>query len=550
MSERLFGLETEYALAFLGGDRSVTPYDELASRFMHLAQQSLPHLSGAHSSGMFLENAARFYMDCGMHPEMSSPECADPWTMTRYLLAGDRILARLAADFAEREADVGEAIVFKCNVDYSGGRSTWGCHESYLHRGDLEEMPRQIIPHLVSRVIYTGAGGFNPMSPGLEFTLSPRSFHLVRDVSSESTRDRGIFHTKDEPLCRHGYHRLHVLCGESLCSETATWLKVGATALVVAMIEQGLAPGSEVQLKSPVAALRYYAGDPSMTATASGGDGRVMTALEIQRRYLTQAEDCIGEDWMPPWAEDVCREWRRVLDLLAEAPGPVDATLDWAIKQAVCRNYAERHGFKWESLPRWSRVVNNLHRALGRTDYGHETVSVDFILSEKSPVADEVNCLTPYLERHGLRWEGLRPFLDLRRRLFELDMRFGQLGEGGVFAAMDRSGVLSHHVRGVDGIEYATSNPPTVGRARLRGECVKRFSGNGRTHVCEWHAVWDRGAGTMLDLSDPFAAEERWQPLDDGSGRSSDGEPQAGHPDRLQEIVRQMRERREARARA
>ena len=82
----------------------------------------------------------------------------------------------------------------------------------------------RLVPHLASRLVYTGAGGFNSRSPGLEFTLSPRVAHLVANVSDSSTRSRGLFHTKDESLSPDGYHRLHVLSSESLCSELAIWL--------------------------------------------------------------------------------------------------------------------------------------------------------------------------------------------------------------------------------------------------------------------------------------------------------------------------------------
>ena len=39
-------------------------------------------------------------------------------------------------------------------------------------------------------------------------------------------RDRGIFHTKDESLAGANEHRLHIILGESLRSDLASWLKV------------------------------------------------------------------------------------------------------------------------------------------------------------------------------------------------------------------------------------------------------------------------------------------------------------------------------------
>ena len=40
----------------------------------------------------------------------------------------------------------------------------------------------------------------------------------------------------------------------------------------------------------------------------------------------------------------------------------------------------------------------------------------------------------------------LRPVVELKRELLEIDARFGQLGEEGIFAQLDRAGVLDHHL--------------------------------------------------------------------------------------------------------
>src|SRR5208283_5977971 len=122
------------------------------------------------------------------------------------------------------------------------------------------------------------------------FTLSPRVAHISRVTSGDSTSDRGIFHTKNEPLCRDGYNRLHVICGESLCSETSLFLKVGTTALIVAMTEAGANPGGEVQIESPLDALRTFAADLTCRKVVGMKNRRRLTAVDIQRHYLKEAE--------------------------------------------------------------------------------------------------------------------------------------------------------------------------------------------------------------------------------------------------------------------
>ena len=238
MSQRLFGVETEYGLSIIPVAGATGDTDRATREFVELARK-YPHLPGHRSSGIFLGNGGRFYIDCGAHPEMATPECANPWDACRYVLAGEQMLQSIAEEFTRRDRRTAQTLLSKGNVDY-GTHATWGCHESYMHHGvDQNTLSRHVIPHLVSRVVVCGAGGFDSHSPGLDFLISPRVAHLQTVVSGESTSARGIFHTRDEPLCGKGFRRMHVLCGESLCGEAGTWLKVGTTALVVALIEAG-----------------------------------------------------------------------------------------------------------------------------------------------------------------------------------------------------------------------------------------------------------------------------------------------------------------------
>src|SRR5687768_6607606 len=184
---RLFGVETEYAVTAVKSDGTVIPAMELATAMQRAAERMLPSLPGSCETGLFLGNGSRLYVDAGAHPEIASPECLDPRDIVRYLRAGDRMLQRLAEDVRRRNSVLAEARLFTGNVDYSGTGSTWGSHESYCHRADPELLRRRLVPHLVTRVIFSGAGGFNPRSHGLEFTLSPRAHHLNRVVSDNST---------------------------------------------------------------------------------------------------------------------------------------------------------------------------------------------------------------------------------------------------------------------------------------------------------------------------------------------------------------------------
>jgi proteasome accessory factor A len=507
VAERLMGIETEYAISALyPWGRPLDPSETL-NRMFGLARERLVHLPDI-GGGMYLGNGARFYLDYGNHPELTTPECTNPWDVVRYILAGERILSGLTQELSREDAV--EVMVFKSNVDYASRWVTWGCHESYMHRATPYGLSEQIIPHLVTRIIYTGAGGFNSQSGGLAFTLSPRVPHLANVVSNNSTSDRGIFHTKDESLCKQGFHRLHIICGESLCSETAMWLKVGTTALVVAMAEAGLRPALAVGLRSPLEAMQAIASDPSCAALVETVGGRRQSALEIQYHYLSLAEKNLRSSWMPPWAEEVCDRWREMLNRLLDAPESVADTLDWAIKHALYASYASSRGVAWNSLPHWTRVISEVRHVLDEGGEYDQALNAAAILSEWGSAKPANERLTDYLEGASLSWDALDSVFKLRQELLEIDMRFGQLGGTGVFASLDRAGVLSHHVPGVEAVEEAIIKPPEMGRARIRGEVIRRLSGQNGNYQCDWQGILDVRTNRVLDLSDPFESAERW----------------------------------------
>jgi proteasome accessory factor A len=543
MVSPMFGVESEYALAGIRG-REPMQRDDLVNRLLRVARRRLAHLPDACStSGMFLENGARFYIDCGLHPEMATPECTTPWELARYIKAGERTLEGLTQELQAETGDGAEIMCFRCNVDYGGSGSTWGCHESYLHHARPANLPGQLIPHLVTRVVYTGAGGFNPLAKGLEFCVAPRLMHIQQEVSGDSTGNRGIFHTKNESLAGKGNNRLHILCGESLCSETAIVLKIGTTALVTAMAEEGLNPGTDLRLASPLDALHAVASDIDCKRKLSLAAGGEATAIEIQRRLLRLAER--NQSVLPPWAGAICALWRVTLDQLEGAPDSAASVLDWAIKRRLFYGRAERRGISMDRFAFLSSIEQQMNAALAGVGAGGRSVRLNLVLGPKSPIPAEAASLGSALAAEGLAWADLERFLNLREEFYQIDTRFGQIGPRGIFTELDRRGVLNHKVAGVEGVETAMCEPPPVGRAKLRGETIRRLSGSGKAG-CTWMSVFGPD-GRTLDLSDPFAATEVW--ADPGSPTPEDGEtlfdfpPDESDPGRFRQMLDAIRGR-------
>jgi len=499
----MFGIESEYAFAVFSSDGTGLGRSRALGMLLEAAKRRFASLPDIHDGRLFLENGSCLYVDCGMHPELATPECTTPWEAVRYVKAGELILDLLAQDVQAKLGSGTNLAIFRSNVDYSVARTTWGCHESYLHTADLGVLFEQVLPHLVSRIIYTGAGGFDNRRRGVRFLISPRVPHLVNAESDMSTESRGICHTKDEPLCGDisGYHRLHVLSGESLCSQRAIFLKVGATALVVALVEAGLRPGDAVRLRNPVAAMRRIAADTKCAAAVSLDAGGYATAIDIQSRYLEAAEANLDRDFMPPWAPEVCREWRAVLERLRGAPDSVCTELDWAIKLSLYSAHLARRGVRWKDLehPLCTAIANRRARLAEPA----ESSWVFQLVLELGQLEDCELESESESKHFGPCSEEVRRLQAAAWELFAIDFTFGQIGEG-IFESMDHAGVLAHELPDVGDIEAAVSQPPAVGRARVRAECVKRLHGRFGDFHCGWDHIINVAGGQVLDLSDPY----------------------------------------------
>ncbi len=512
----LFGMETEFGFAAIdpAGERVD---GQAAEALLRSVRRRSAFLSG-YGSRHFLANGGCLYMDGG-HVEWATPETTSPDELVMFQRAGESLLADVVDELAElpQFADIR---LFKSNVDYINTSSSWGCHESYLFTRSGVLISVQMLPFLVSRIIFTGCGGFHVRSPGIDFRLSPRVSHLSQAVSDNSLRDRGVFHTKNETLSKSGYNRMHVICGDSNCSQFQTSLKFGTMALVMAALDIGERPGKELTLKDPVYAMKMISADPQCRITVELANGDRLTALEIQRRYLEMVERHVAARTMPVWADDLCLAWGDTLDRLEQDPASLWTKLDWPLKRALFTERIDQHpSISVESIPVWNDVVSRLAICGDKTfkrrdcDDPVQSLSTEYVaghLKGRGAVAREIKILGELLDGSGLIWEQLDDFLTLRYELCELDMRFGDLGKKGFFESLNNAGVLEHEVVGAERCRRAQTEPPSVGRARIRGEVVTRLSrGDAKTpYLCDWSGI--SGEDEALDLSDPFEQSETW----------------------------------------
>jgi proteasome accessory factor A len=213
---------------------------------------------------------------------------------------------------------------------------------------------RNLIPWFVTRQIFTGAGkvGAENGAEPAEYQISQRADFFEEEVGLETTLKRPIVNTRDEPHADpQKYRRLHVIVGDANLCEVATYLKVGATAIVLAMIEDGFVD-KDLSISTPVAAIRAVSHDPSLRQTVDVAELGRCTALDVQWEFLRLArkyaeesglESCGGEDA----GRRVLDRWESVLGALESDPTSLDGQLDWITKQQLLQAYAARDGLEW-----------------------------------------------------------------------------------------------------------------------------------------------------------------------------------------------------------
>src|SRR3954470_14551796 len=244
-----------------------------------------------------LTNGARYYVDHA-HPEISTPEVSTALEAVRWDRAAEEIIRRSMVHASGKlragTAGPAEVIVHKNNSDGKG--NSYGCHENYLlaRETPFGRIVAQVTPHFVTRQVFTGAGKVGCELPGITsshvpFQLSQRADFFEEEVGLETTLKRPIVNTRDEPHCDASkYRRLHVIVGDANLAEVSTYLKVGTTALVLAMIEDDAVP-SDLALANPVAAIKEVSWDRTLRRPILLKDGRRLTALELQWQLLELA---------------------------------------------------------------------------------------------------------------------------------------------------------------------------------------------------------------------------------------------------------------------
>jgi proteasome accessory factor A len=233
-----------------------------------------------------LTKGANLYVDHA-HPEYSTPEVTTPLDIVRWDKAGEQVML----DAARRAGQLPggpQIVLYKNNTDNKG--ASYGAHENYLMRRSTPfgDIVRHLTPFFVSRQVVCGSGrvGLGQDGRADGFQLSQRADFFEVEVGLETTLKRPIINTRDEPHADpEKDRRLHVISGDANLAEVSTYLKVGTTALVLAMIEDRFIT-TDLTVDGSVAGLRAISHDPTLRQQVTLTDGRKLTGIQLQLEYL------------------------------------------------------------------------------------------------------------------------------------------------------------------------------------------------------------------------------------------------------------------------
>lgn len=442
LEKRIFGLENEYGVTCtLRGQRRLSP-DEVARYLFRRV------VSWGRSSNVFLENGARLYLDVGSHPEYATPECDSLSDLVTHDKAGERILESLvfSAEARMREEGIrGVIYLFKNNTDSAG--NSYGCHENYLttRADDFSRYTEVLIPFLVSRQIYAGAGKVLQTARGPVYSISQRAEHIWEGVSSATTRSRPIINSRDEPHAdAEKYRRLHVIVGDSNMSEYTNFLKVGTTAIVLRMLEDPGVLLRDLTIENPIRAIREISHDLECKRKVRLVNGRELSALEIQLEYCERAEKYAESPGLPPEELRALQMWRHVLDGLATDPLSLGRECDWVIKYNLIEAFMAKNNYSMS----------------------HPQVSL-------------------------------------------IDLQYHDISrDRGIFYKLQKRDLVERIVDD-DAIDKAIEVPPQTTRAKLRGEFIKRAKEKRRDFTVDWvHLKLNDQAQRTVLLKDPYKSED------------------------------------------
>lgn len=307
-----------------------------------------------------------------------------------------------------------------------------------LHLTAFRRVRKRLVPFLISRPTVAGAG---MVSVDGEFFIADKApaincvagfggmigdrplfsmGHFFKAIYAESW-----FAPREYLELFNPRQRLQIGLGDSNMCETAEYLRVGSTLLVLDAIEAGLFQHPP-QVAKPIPALHEFCQDPSLTTVVRLRDGQEVTALQLQRYY---------------WAG--CRAF---LDQSTNAPAEA-----------------------WDVLQLWGQMLDGLERLAADGSIPESLVgSIDWVT--KKYLLDKAGAGANWAERK------------------KIDLRYHELSEDGYFAMLQAAGIAPRLIED-DEVDRAARLAPPNTPATTRGHYIREFAYGEQPVSANWKVV-------------------------------------------------------------
>ncbi len=481
---KLTGVETEYGIS-ASGEPDADPLQACVRLFNSGLEIDFVPRSD-HPYDLMLGNGARMYIDHS-HPEYSSAEAVDLREIIAADKAGDRILTKMAEKCG---LSGGYPVIrlFKNNIDYQG--NSYGRHENYLLGAEtfksltIERHPRYVgllAAFLATRPLIGGSGrvGAEKWADSAGFQLSQRADFIETLIGPQTTYHRPLINTRNEPHADpKRFARLHIICGDAGMAESSAFLKIGATQLILMMIEDN-AISEGLEFDDPVSAMKTVSRDIKFNQRLTMRCGRKERAAAVQRRFLESAKAYVHGGNHVGEFRDVLLLWENVLESIDTDWRRLGDTLDWAVKRTVLERYIRDRDTDWEEIEAWGRIF-------------------------ESPCSEPP---AGPIRNQGLNSEDFEKQREIYFTLRRLDLAYHEITPSPYGCIYDRL-VQKRAVKRIltdREIDEKVYRPPASTRARTRGRTISRFKK--RITEIDWEEIvlsLETQGVVRLDLSNPL----------------------------------------------
>ena len=501
----VMGLESE--LALLGVKPTASVRDRVGQALLAAVGETQPHAPGwgsKHRSTYFLANGGAFGLDPPRSvPELSTPECVDPFDLAAAHRAGLALVAGAAARVEEFQ---GHRLTPALASTFHQPREvSLGTHENYGAPTALDPalLIRNLVTWVVVRSILTEPGTVSSAPESRGFALAPRAELMTRVSGPYTTHDRALFTTCRLNYSGRGWRRLHVIAAGGTASSWAIVVRHGVAALILELTLRGDRFPEVLLLRQPLAALRSVSLDPE--ATIETLDGGTTTALGLNERLLARLKAAQAAEPFAPWAERVLAEWEHGLAVIARGDEAEAALLfESALRRQVLGAFLERAGVDWRTARIWASCLDQI-RNLSPDPLAplpQTAAAVRRRLGEETARALEIE-----LRPAGFSLRDYSRFAGIVDGLMSLDIELSRTPDG-LGAELDQVQLDSRNGAAILPPERwrpLLRTPPAGTRAEVRGRLIARHASAPDLRA-SWAGVV--AGGRVYDLPSPLSTIE------------------------------------------